>query len=201
MYRNVLDPRTMFNSLFLALITLAKLMILGMTILIGITVFMRYVMGIGVRWSAELALVLQVWFTFIAMALGVRKQLHISINIMPEHLSPRLNWVLLKLRAVVVGGVGLTLLVYGIDLVESTMRSVLPAMGLRSGYLYLAVPVGGTLILLESIVDLLGIDRKDEWLEPYIGEDEAIAEEDIEQTQSELIERQKSGGNAEGGTP
>lgn len=191
----------MFNSLFLTLITLAKLMILGMTILIGITVFMRYVMGIGVRWSAELALVLQVWFTFIAMALGVRKQLHISINIMPEHLSPRLNWVLLKLRAVVVGGVGLTLLVYGIDLVESTMRSVLPAMGLRSGYLYLAVPVGGTLILLESIVDLLGIDRKDEWLEPYIGEDEAIAEEDIEQTQSELIERQKSGGNAEGGTP
>ncbi len=180
--------RTMINTVFLVLITLAKLMIVGMTVLIGVMVFMRYVMGMGIRWANELALLLQVWFTFIAMALGVRKRLHISINIMPEKLSATINWVLTKLHALIIIGVGVVMVVYGRQLVISTMRSVLPAMGLRSGFLYLALPVGGALIVLESLQDLFGIDRRDEWLAPYIGEEQEIPEEDIEATQTELLE-------------
>lgn len=180
--------RTMINTVFLVLITLAKLMIVGMTVLIGVMVFMRYVMGMGIRWANELALLLQVWFTFIAMALGVRKRLHISINIMPEKLSATINWVLTKLHALIIIGVGVVMVVYGRQLVISTMRSVLPAMGLRSGFLYLALPVGGALIVLESLLDLFGIDRRDEWLAPYIGEEQEIPEEDIEATQTELLE-------------
>ncbi len=186
--RAVQHVRTAINILFLVLITLAKLMIVGMTVLIGVMVFMRYVMGMGIRWANELALVLQVWFTFIAMALGVRKGLHISINIMPEKLSATINWVMTKLHALIIIGVGVVMVVYGRQLVISTMRSVLPAMGLRSGFLYLALPVGGALIILESMLDLFGIDRRDEWLSPYIGEEQEIPEEDVEAVQTELME-------------
>lgn len=183
--------RTAVNTVFLVLITLAKLMIVGMTVLIGVMVFMRYVMGMGIRWANELALLLQVWFTFIAMALGVRKGLHISINIMPEKLSVTINWVLTKLHAVIIIGVGVVMVVYGRQLVISTMRSVLPAMGLRSGFLYLALPVGGALIILESVLDLFGINRRDEWLAPYIGEEQEIPEEDVEAVQTELMEHDR----------
>ncbi|MFO8063682.1 MAG: TRAP transporter small permease [Spirochaetia bacterium] len=182
------QARRAINVLFLVLITVAKLMIVGMTLLIGLLVFMRYVMGSGIRWANEFALVLQVWFTFIAMALGVRKGLHISINIMPQGLSGRVNWVLSRLHALAIIGVGVVMVVYGEQLVVSTMRSVLPALGLRSGYLYLALPVGGALIVLESILNLFGIDRKDDWLAPYIGEEaEEIPAEDVEATQAALI--------------
>ncbi|MFP4638168.1 MAG: TRAP transporter small permease, partial [Spirochaetaceae bacterium] len=121
--------RNAFNMVFLVLITVAKLMIVAMTVVIGIMVFMRYVMGMGIRWANELALVLQVWFTFIAMALGVRKDLHISLNIMPEKLSAALNWALARLHALLTMGVGIIMVIYGEQLVSSTMRSVLPAMG------------------------------------------------------------------------
>ena len=189
MQSNALTPRNVFNVIFLSLITLAKLMLLAMTIVIGVMVFMRYVMGIGIRWANELALLLQVWFTFIAMALGVRKRLHISINIMPENLSPKLSWILDKFHSLVIAGIGLVMVYYGRELVISTMRSVLPAMGLRSGYLYLALPVGGALILLEALADLFGIERRDAWMNRYIGEEEEIPEEDVEKTQEELVQR------------
>ncbi|MFP4011026.1 MAG: TRAP transporter small permease [Spirochaetaceae bacterium] len=180
--------RNAFNMVFLVLITVAKLMIVAMTVVIGIMVFMRYVMGMGIRWANELALVLQVWFTFIAMALGVRRGLHISLNIMPEKLSTALNWALARLHALLTMGVGIIMVIYGEQLVSSTMRSVLPAMGLRSGFLYLAVPVGGGLIVIEALLNLFGVKRKDEWLAPYIGEELEIPEEDVQATQQELIQ-------------
>lgn len=185
--RSDLNLRNALNVLFLTLITAAKLMILAMVIIIGTMVFMRYVMGMGIRWANQTALFLQVWFTFIAMALGVRKRLHISINLMPAGLPSSINWVLSKLHHIVIAGIGLVLVIYGRELVISTMRSVIPAMGIRSGFLYLALPVGGALIFLEAMVDFLGIERRDSWLDPYIGEDEEIPEEDVKRTQSELI--------------
>lgn len=165
-----------FNILFLTLVTIAKVMIIAMTLIVGVTVYLRYVVGQGVRWSAEVAQVLQVWFTFIAMALGVRKGMHISINIMPEKLSPRISFALAKLQNLAVGVVGYVMLVYGRSLVQSTMRSVLPATRMPSGYLYLVIPVCGFLLIVESLTDFFGIDRKDSWMRDYLGEDE----EDIE---------------------
>ncbi len=174
-----------FNVVFLALITIAKLLIIAMTVIVGVTVYLRYVVGRGVRWSAEMAQVLQVWFTFIAMALGVRKGMHISINIMPENLSPKISFVLAKLQNVLVGGVGVVMFMYGRQLVQSTMRSVLPATGMPSGYLYLIMPICGVLLIAESLIDLFGIDRRDGWMAPYLGEDEIELEEQMEHGKEE----------------
>ncbi len=177
-----------FNLVFLALVTVAKLMVIAMTVIVGVTVYLRYVVGRGVRWSAEMAQVLQVWFTFVAMALGVRKGMHISINIMPENLSPKIAFALSKLHNILVGGVGLVMLVYGRQLVESTMRSVLPATRMPSGYLYLILPICGVLLLIESVIDLFGIKRRDAWMAPYLGEDELEIEERMEHGRLEAQE-------------
>ncbi len=174
-----------FNIVFLALISIAKLLIVAMTVIVGVTVYLRYVVGRGVRWSAEMAQVLQVWFTFIAMALGVRKGMHISINIMPENLSPKISFVLAKLQNVLVAGVGVVLFMYGRQLVQSTMRSVLPATGMPSGYLYLIMPICGVLLTAESLIDLFGIDRRDAWMAPYLGEDEIELEKTVEHGREE----------------
>lgn len=169
-----------FNVLFLALVTVAKVMIIAMTLIVGVTVYLRYVVGRGVRWSAEMAQVLQVWFTFIAMALGVRKGMHISINIMPENLSPKISFALAKLQNCAVGTVGLVMALYGRGLVQSTMRSVLPATRMPTGYLYLVIPICGVLLVAESLIDLFGIDRRDGWMIPFLGEDEEDLEDQME---------------------
>ena len=187
-----------FNVIFLTLVTVAKLLIIAMTVIVGVTVYLRFVVGRGVRWSAEMAQVLQVWFTFIAMALGVRKKMHISINIMPENLSPILNTILAKLQNALIGGVGIVMFYYGRQLVESTMRSVLPATRMPSGYLYLIMPICGALLIVESVIDLLGIDRRDRWMAPLLGEDEPEIEEQLAHGEAEAVRLFGSGGDPSG---
>jgi|GEM_PF-912570 len=190
-----------FNVVFLALVTVAKLMIVAMTVIVGVTVYLRYVVGHGVRWSAEMAQVLQVWFTFIAMALGVRKGMHISINIMPENLSPKISFVLAKLQNVLIGGVGMVMFFHGRQLVESTMRSVLPATRMPSGYLYLIMPICGVLLVIESLIDLFGIDRRDNWMGPYLGEDDEELQERVEHGREEGARLFGVSQDDEGATP
>jgi TRAP-type C4-dicarboxylate transport system permease small subunit len=143
-----------------------------MTVIIGINVFMRYVLDSGLAWAEEVALVLLVWFTFISFALGVKKKLHISINIMPENLAPVIHTILEKIQNILVAGTGVVMIVYGRILVQFTMRSVMPSLGVPSGYLYMILPVCGVLIIYDSVFELFGIPKNDASLEKYFHSEE-----------------------------
>jgi TRAP-type C4-dicarboxylate transport system permease small subunit len=133
---------------------------------------MRYVLDSGLAWAEEVALVLLVWFTFISFALGVKKKLHISINIMPENLAPVIHTILEKIQNILVAGTGVVMIVYGRILVQFTMRSVMPSLGVPSGYLYMILPVCGVLIIYDSVFELFGIPKNDASLEKYFHSEE-----------------------------
>lgn len=164
--------RNIFNMIYIVLIYAAKFMLALMTVIIGINVFMRYVLDSGLAWAEEVALVLLVWFTFISFALGVKKKLHISINIMPENLAPVIHTILEKIQNILVAGTGVVMIVYGRILVQFTMRSVMPSLGVPSGYLYMILPVCGVLIIYDSVFELFGIPKNDASLEKYFHSEE-----------------------------
>ena len=155
---------TLFDYLFSGALWIARALLVGMVLLIGANVFMRYVLNSGITWSEEISLVMVVWFSFIAMALGVRKNLHISIHLFRRSL-PWLDRVLDTLKYVVALGVGGVMLVYGWILIQFTSRSIMPATQLPSSTLYLVLPLSAILIVYEAIADLLGHDT-DRDLEP-----------------------------------
>lgn len=61
----------------------------AMVALIGLQVFMRYVMQSSLSWSEELARYLFIWATYIGVSYGVRQRAHIRVTAGIGWLSPR----------------------------------------------------------------------------------------------------------------
>lgn len=149
--------RRFFDALFAVAMVVAQVLMVAMVLLIFVNVFMRYVLRSGITWSEEIALVMAVWFIFIAMALGVRKNLHISIHLF-RNPPPMVDRALQILQNLAVLAVGWVMLRYGWRLVEFTSRSIMPATELPSSVLYLIMPFAAVLIMYEAVMDLLGIE-------------------------------------------
>lgn len=160
-----------FNWMFIGAIWLAQLLIVALVTIIAVHVFMRYALGGGLPWAEEVALILVVWFTFLAMALGVKKDLHVGIDLLPKRLPRGMNTGLVKLRASAILAVALVLVYYGRGLVRVGMRSTLPATGAPEGIQHLAMPVAGVLMLYDSFMDLCGFDKKDGYVDARIVRD------------------------------
>lgn len=146
---------SIFDSIFKVALVAAQVLLVAMVVLIAANVFMRYVLNSGIFWAEEISLVLAVWFIFIAMPLGVRKGLHISIHVF-RNPSKWLDRTLNILKSLVEITVGFVILRYGWILIQFTSRSIMPATELPSATLYLILPVSGILMLYEAITDLVG---------------------------------------------
>ena len=150
-----------FRLLHTLLVILAKTLLAAMVLLIAANVFMRYVLNSGITWSEEVALVFVVWFTFIALALGVKQRLHISLCLLPEKISPKIDLLLSKLTDIVILFMGYIMIHYGWILVQFTSRSILPATGVPASVLYFPLVLSGVLVLYEGGMNLLGLDKGD----------------------------------------
>jgi len=131
------------NRIHLGSIYFAMLLLVGMAIVIIINVFMRYVLNTGLRWGEEVSKLLMVWFTFIAMAVGVKQGLHISLHLLPKKLPFKLE----------------------IKLVQFTSSSIMPATEWPSSILYLILPIAAVLIASEALMDIFNIEDYPEKIE------------------------------------
>ena len=151
-----------FNLLHIALVYIAEALLILMVVVIFVNVVMRYVFNSGIVWSSEIALLTAVWFSFIAMALGVKLRLHIHINLLSEaHIPAAFDRLLWKIRDVVVVAVGVSMFWWGSILVKFTMRSILPATGMPAGVLYIVVPIAAVIIIYDGFTHLFGVDTED----------------------------------------
>lgn len=159
----------LFNMIHIGMVYVAKAMIVAMVLLIFANVVLRYGFKSGIFWSEEIALLLEVWFIFIAMGLGVKHGLHINIQLINPDKAPRwLNLSLNRLRDVVVIIVGVVMLRYGWSLVGFAMKSIMPATGLPQGLLYAALPFGAVIVLYEAVMEMLGIDTNDAAVDAFL---------------------------------
>lgn len=141
------------------LILLAKILLAFMVVIVSINVFMRYALNTGIRWTEEISLVSVVWFTFIALAHGVKEKLHINMNLLPSHIAKKYDALLNKFTDIVILFVGYVMLYYGIKLVEVTSHSILPASNLPAAILYFPLIVSGILVILNCLLDILGLNK------------------------------------------
>ncbi len=151
-----------FYYIHQGLVWIAKIMMLAMVAIVSVQVFCRYVLDFSIRWSEEVPLILMVWFGFISMAIGVKKRLHISIELFYSLMPEKVQAVIRKVVDLLVAGFGIVMVVYGYKLASFTMSSTMPATKLPTGYLYMAIPIAGVLITYDTIMDLLGIDKIEE---------------------------------------
>jgi TRAP-type C4-dicarboxylate transport system permease small subunit len=127
----------------------AGLCLVIITIIIPWGVFTRYVLEYGSSWPEPMAVLLMIWFSFLAAALCYRENLHIAVNILPSLLrgTPRLlvGWTIEILMA----ATNVFMLVWGTRLVQTTWYQAIADFPVVSvGISYLPVPIGGAIMLL-----------------------------------------------------
>jgi len=147
----------------------SMLFLVAMTIIISVNVVLRYGFNSGLQWAEEIAKVLVVWFTFLALALGVKQNLHISIQVLPRSLPRWVNRILDILKDSVILIVGVIMIIYGWDLVQFSSRSIMPATGLPGSFLYIVMPIAGVIIVIESLMDLFQVHSSLENFDTLMG--------------------------------
>lgn len=133
------------------LVKLGAAGLLVMTGVIGWQVFGRYVLDSSPSWSEQTALLLMIWYVFLAAAAGVWERFHIRIEILEQQLSEagrrRLRIVIHALTFVF----GVVFTIYGAMLAWDVRVHVIPSLGISRGFAYVVIPFAGLLIALFSL--------------------------------------------------
>jgi len=132
------------------------LLTITMVCLVSYQVFQRYVLDYTPPWSEELSVYLMIWFGMIGIAVGVRRESHMSLHYFAD-LFPRIvqkpldiiKYILILIYTCI-------LLREGINMVELTMSQTSPAMHLPVGLVYASLPFSFCLIIVFAL-ERLGV--------------------------------------------
>lgn len=130
-------------------ICLVLMVVLAIDLLLG--VFSRYVLVRTFTWYDEIARGCFVWLTFLGAAVGVKRQAHFRLHIIVDRLTPRLRQAMVILFPLVVIIFAGLLIQQGLVFLEIGKFQQTPVMGLPKAYIYVAIPIGGALMILYSL--------------------------------------------------
>ena len=122
-----------------------------LAIVVFVAVITRYFLNFPLAWSEEVSRYSFIWVTFLGAVICLREGAHISVDLLVQRLSPA------RQRQVDIAGRVLTavllgvVLYSGIQVTQVTHAQASPALGLPMSGVYVAVPVGAALMLLELI--------------------------------------------------
>jgi C4-dicarboxylate transporter DctQ subunit len=120
-------------------------------------VVLRYVFGTGWGGSYEITIMALIWCTFIGASLGVRENIHIGVDVLVKKFHPNVQKIILILSILLCILFGIIVAVKGFQFAHFISRSKLLSRDLRIPMEigYLAVPVGGVLLSLRFIEQLV----------------------------------------------
>ncbi|TQR07487.1 TRAP transporter small permease [Psychrobacillus soli] len=122
-----------------------------MTALIFWQVFSRFVVGSSLSWSEELSRFLMIFMIMIGASIALRHNELIAIEILlekVENLSKKVVVITIHIISIVFFVI---LIKYGYSMAQSFSNQLAPGLGLSMKYIYLALPLGGILLLLNSL--------------------------------------------------
>jgi len=129
-----------------------------MTVVVVLQVICRYLLGAALTWSEEFARFGLVWITFLGAGIALRRRAHVGVQVIVELFSPGVRKIVQVLTIFTVVGFLLIATFKGMELALFNMKQYSPAMGLPMGLVYLAIPSGCLVLIIqlaEQLLDLL----------------------------------------------
>jgi TRAP-type C4-dicarboxylate transport system permease small subunit len=134
---------------------LAIVVIFGLQVVVVFSqVVWRFVFNNPFSWSEELARYLQVWLILITSAVCIRKGRHLAIDYISHRVSFRVQRFFKLTWLVGIMGYLLVVIVFGIQMITVTGGQTTPALQVPIGLVYLAFPITGIFMLLETFIVL-----------------------------------------------
>lgn len=130
------------EALYRTVLTVSVLGVVVVVLVVSWQVFSRYVTESSVAWAPELAQVSFVWAALLAISVGVRQGKHLVVDAFLAVKSHVLNLALNTITTAVVVSVSLVIAWYGYDSLSVSFSRTFPGLGIPTGWMHLAAPVG-----------------------------------------------------------
>jgi TRAP-type C4-dicarboxylate transport system permease small subunit len=139
-----------------------RVCIVLMTVLVAdvfLGVWSRYVMHATFQWYDEVARLCFVWMIFLGAAVAVRRGAHFRLHLLIDRFGPSARRRVDLVVLVVVIAFAAVLLAGGIAIAPLARRQVTDALEISMLWFYGALPVGGALMIVFALPQLLSLAR------------------------------------------
>lgn len=121
-------------------------------------VFTRFILKNPSTWTEELAVFMLIWVALLGAAVALGRGAHLGIDYFVGKLPARIRlFTEIFVFICVVVFSFCVMILGGVDLVKTTLQlnQLSPALGVKVGYVYLAVPISGFFLVLYSVIGLV----------------------------------------------
>ena len=141
-------------------------------------VFLRYVMtkisaafdlpSIRFFWVEEIGELSLAWMAFIGSAVGIRKGVHFSVQIVTDRLPLGARQALFTAHYLLIAAFGALVAIFGWQVAGLNSLSFSPALNINLRWLYVSSVVGGVLMVLYSLASIAD-GWRGRWPGPQVG--------------------------------
>ena len=132
-------------------VAIAALVLL--VVLVASAVVVRYfgLFGGSLHWADEAARFTMVWLAMLGSVVALDRGAHLAVTLLPDALSPATKRAMTLVSSLLSAIFVVVLAWKGWELSMRTMGQVSPALGLRMGYVYMAIPVAAALMSVQLL--------------------------------------------------
>ena len=150
------------NAILVRILEVLAILAMGTLVLDVVWgVVTRYLIGEQAKWTEELARFLLIWVSMLGGALAFRRREHLGIDFLIGTMDTDARTSMHKFKQAIVCFGAIAVFLYGgcrIVWDALVAQQTTPALGLKMGYVYSAVPLAGIFILLFAIEDMFFFD-------------------------------------------
>lgn len=138
-----------------AALAVAGAAVVGMATVEAWQVFARYVLNNSPSWTEPVALLLMSTAMMFGAAFGVRANRHFGFFIVVEHAAPTVQRILKLIARLIILGIGLMFALWGGEMLIDAWSYPMAGAPLPQGLVFMPMCLGGTLIALFSLEQMI----------------------------------------------
>ena len=150
--------RTIKKILDCTLETLAAVVVAVLVLDVLWQVFTRFILKSPSTWTEEVAVFMIIWVALLGAAVALGQGAHLGIDYFVGKLPVKIRVFTEVFVFLCVAVFSFCVMILGgVDLVTTTLQlnQLSPALGVKMGYVYLAVPISGFFLVLYSVIGLV----------------------------------------------
>lgn len=128
--------------------SLCKILLIIQIISVTIVVVGRQVFSTTPVWGEELTLFSMVWASLLGATVLLKNDGHIAVTVLDLILPKKAIRMLDLLSYLFLGFYAILMVIYGIKLMEITGMNIMPALKIKSSWLYASMPVSAAAMLI-----------------------------------------------------
>lgn len=174
-YRRVVD------GLNVAVRWILAALMLVMTVLIGWQVIARFIVGESLTFSEEVSRFVMVWLVIVGAAYAAKNGRLMKVDLVEHMLSGRAKTTVIMIAGMLSIVFYLVLVVFGFFIVNAVSYQLTPATEVSMSIPMAALPVGGLLLIINTIHQMFGVAlgvEEESGIEELVAEAEAEAQID-----------------------